>query len=357
MKTVIFTGGGSGGHVMPAITLIEELKKLEDYRVIYIGSSDNVESEIVPDKVDTYHPISTGKLRRYFSIQNFIDLFKISFGLLQSVFIMLKYSKKDTIVFGTGGFVSVAPIVAGWLTGKKCFIHEQTSRMGLANKICSKFSETVFVSFKQSLDYISPGKAKYSGYPIRPAFFSEPDVLCEALKENLDQLPILFVTGGGNGSALINKLIRDQIDSLTQSFFIVHQVGKQFIDEYQPLKGPNYHPMAFIGHEIIDLFKRADIVLSRSGAGTVCELMAIKKRSIFIPLKIAQKNEQYHNAMEAHKLLGSLVVTEDELKNEDTSIVNILKSFQENSTAGTDPRAATILDGRVYLTDYIKQVF
>jgi UDP-N-acetylglucosamine--N-acetylmuramyl-(pentapeptide) pyrophosphoryl-undecaprenol N-acetylglucosamine transferase len=133
---------------------------------------------------------------------------------------------------------------------------------------------------------------------------------------NDSSLPLLFITGGGNGAQLLNKLVLRNIEVLALRYIVVHQVGKSFIDEYKKIQNKNYIPLAFIGSEMIDLFKLATVTVSRSGAGTVCELMAVGKKSIFIPLKIAQKNEQFYNALEAHKKLGSIIIEEDELTDE-----------------------------------------
>ncbi|WP_417336243.1 UDP-N-acetylglucosamine--N-acetylmuramyl-(pentapeptide) pyrophosphoryl-undecaprenol N-acetylglucosamine transferase [Halobacteriovorax marinus] len=327
MKNIVFTGGGSGGHVMPAITLIKELILREDYTIHYIGGRNSIEKNLVADYDVIYKPIFTGKLRRYFSIENFIDIFKIFLGMIQSFFILLKLPKK-TLVFSTGGFVSVPVVVAAKITGKKIYIHEQTSRVGLANKICSKFADKVFVSFEESLKFFPNHKTYFSGYPIRKECFDS-----ELHFENFKGMSLinstkelLFITGGGNGSLLLNNLIKDELDFLKSKYNIIHQVGKAFIDEYQQLSDESYIPVAFIGEEIVDIMKAASIVISRAGAGTVCELMALEKRSIFIPLKIAQKNEQYHNAMEANKYLGSLVLSEDELKN--LNVKTILETFE-----------------------------
>lgn len=317
MKNLIFTGGGSGGHVVPGLTIIKKINQHNEYNIHYVGGINSIERELVKDYKLTYHPIYTGKLRRYLSVENLKDIFKIFLGLIQSFFILLKFSKKNTLVFSTGGFVSVPVVVAAKVLGIKIYIHEQTSRVGLANKICSKLSNKVFISFEESFKFFDKSKTLFSGYPLREECFSDQigEVIINGVNVNKINRPILFVTGGGNGAKLINDLIKDNFESLTQKYFIIHQVGKAFIDEFTTLKNENYIPLAFVGKEMIDLFKLATVTVSRSGAGTVCELIAVGKKSIFIPLKIAQKNEQYHNAMEANRKLGSLVIEEKDLNN------------------------------------------
>ncbi|PIK14763.1 UDP-N-acetylglucosamine--N-acetylmuramyl-(pentapeptide) pyrophosphoryl-undecaprenol N-acetylglucosamine transferase [Halobacteriovorax sp. JY17] len=326
MKKIIFTGGGSGGHVMPAITLLKELINDENYSIYYIGGRNSIERNLISEFNIKYVPIFTGKLRRYLSLENFTDIFKIILGTIQSFFFLL-FKSRDTLIFSTGGFVSVPVVVAGKLTGKKIFIHEQTSRVGLANKICSIFANKVFVSFEESLKFFPKEKTILSGYPIRRECFDTSLNFSEFKGISLSQpdRPILFITGGGNGSLLLNDLIKEDIKYLEDHYITIHQVGKKFISEFEKLKTDSYIPVSFIGKEIIDIMKSSAIIISRAGAGTVCELMALQKRSIFVPLKIAQQNEQYHNAMEASRKLGSLVISEDELLN--LSIKTILSTF------------------------------
>lgn len=317
-KTLIFTGGGSGGHVMPALTIIKKINKNQEYDIHYIGGINNIERELVKDYRLTYHPINTGKLRRYVSIENIKDILKIFMGLVDAFKVLWKFNRKETLVFSTGGFVCVPVVLAAKLQGKKVYIHEQTSRVGLANKISSLFADKIFISFEDSFKYFNENKTFYSGYPLREECYNETieNITIEGINLNKIEKPILFITGGGNGSQLINKLIQRNLDVLLSRYFIVHQVGKAFIDEAKKLQKDGYLPVAFVGTEIIDLFKLATVTVSRSGAGTVCELIAVGKKSIYIPLKIAQKNEQFFNALEAHKKLGSIIIEEKELTDE-----------------------------------------
>jgi len=353
MKNIIFTGGGSGGHVVPALTLIDKLRrsgKIEQLNYFYIGGRNSIERNLVSEIFISYKPIFTGKLRRYFSVENFLDIFKIGLGLVQSFFYLLKFSNKNTLVFATGGFVSVPVVIAAWLTGKTIYIHEQTSRVGLANKICSKFSKKVFVSFEDSLKFFPKDKTELSGYPVRDEIFNDKinEILINKIHINKVQKPILFITGGGNGSVLLNDLIQVNLNELKKDYFIIHQVGKNFIENFGKLEDENYLPVAFIGKEMIDLLKISKVIISRAGAGTVSELMALNKRSIFIPLKIAQKNEQYHNAINARKQCNSIIIIEDEL--EQTDLPAAIRSVQEVLIS---PKK-TKFDGGQYLTKQVE---
>lgn len=318
-KTLIFTGGGSGGHVMPALTIIKKIDQDSKYDVHYVGGIASIERELVQDYKLTYHPIRTGKLRRYLSVENMKDIIRVFLGLVDSFKLLWKFDRKTTLVFSTGGFVSVPVVIAAKLQRKKAFIHEQTSRVGLANKICSLFADRVFISFEDSYKYFDENKTHYSGYPLREECYTDEikPVRINGRVLNEEKKPILFITGGGNGAQLINKLIEKNFQFLSEKYVIVHQTGKMFFNEFNDkLKHPDYLPMPFVGPEMIDLFKLATVTISRSGAGTVCELIAVGKKSIYIPLKIAQKNEQFFNALEAHKKLGSIIIEEKELSDQ-----------------------------------------
>lgn len=328
-KRLVFTGGGSGGHVMPALTIIKKINSNELYDVHYFGGIQSIERLLVKDYKLTYHPIHTGKLRRYISIENMKDIFKIVLGFFEALFILFRFTKKNTLVFSTGGFVSVPVVFAAKCLGIRVYIHEQTSRVGLANKLCSMVADKIFISFEDSKKFFPREKTYFSGYPLRDECYTKDvgAVVVNGVSLNNQSKPILFVTGGGNGSLLLNELIKNNFEELIAKYIIVHQVGSNFIDEYSKIKHRDYFPVAFVGKEMIDIFKLSACIVSRSGAGTVCELLALGKKSIYIPLKIAQKNEQYFNALEAKNNLGSIVITENELNKE-----IFLKAIQEIGT-------------------------
>lgn len=349
---VLFCGGGSGGHVIPAITLINELKLKENFpKIVYIGGRDGIERELISQLGVPYHAIFTGKLRRYFSWENFTDVFKLFFGFIQCIKIILSIKEKNLIIFSTGGYVSIPPVLAAKFLGKKIFIHEQTSCVGLANRIASKFANKIFISYKNSAKYFPKERTIYSGYPIRKEIYSEENhnFYLDEVHFNEIEKPILFITGGGNGSKLLNDKIKNELSVLEKDFFIIHQVGKIFENEYIKFKSPNYFPKAFFGDEIVDIFKKSEIVISRAGAGTVCELMALKKKTIFVPLKIAQKNEQEENAKEAKAVIDSWVILEDEFAA--ITISELLKKFQCEKSTQTE--AYEFKNGTSFLIDEI----
>lgn len=357
-KTVIFCGGGSGGHVLPALTLIHALRTTHpEIECQFIGSYQGIEKTLTASLDLPYKAISTGKLRRYFSWQNFTDLFRLAFGLVQAFLFLVKLrlDGQELIVFSTGGFVTVPVALAAKLSGVPFYLHEQTTRAGLANRLCAKFATKAFLSFEESRQFFPKDISLLAGYPLREECFTPAP---ESLSLNGEQIypsskPLLFITGGGNGSALINDLIEKNLSELLKSYKIVHQVGAQFLEKFSKLKTNDYHPFSFIGAEMLALMKLADIVISRAGAGTVAELLALQKRSYLIPLKIAQKNEQYHNAMVAVKELNSFLIEEDQLKEFD--LLKSLESFTESAPAlPTRVRRASATD---FLVGEIESAF
>ena len=321
---------------MAAISIIRKLNQISNIQVYYIGSYKGVEKQLISDLNIPYYSIQTGKLRRYLSAKNITDLFRVFAGLIQSLIFMLQFRKK-TLIFSTGGFVSVPVIFAAKITGKRVFIHEQTSKIGLANQMASKFADKIFVSFEKSLPFFSAHKTYFSGYPLREECYENQinPVEIEGHKLNGLTIPIIMVTGGGNGSKLINNFIKKNLFALKDKYLIVHQVGKIDIQEFRNFQDHNYLPIEFIHSEMIDLFKLAQVVISRAGAGTVSELIALRKKSILIPLKIAQRNEQFFNAKEAETKLRSIIIQEEALEGID--LVALLDGFQPNVSPPSVP--------------------
>ena len=315
-KNIIFTGGGSGGHVVPAITIIKELIKRGQINLLYIGGRNSVERELIKKINIPYKAIFTGKLRRYFSLENMLDFFKFQLGIFQAFFYLFKFKKQETIIFSTGGFVGLPAVIAGGFLGIPIIIHEQTSRVGLANKIASNFAKKICVSFEDSQKFFPKEKTVLTGYPLNQNCYQEKNNHYKFNGFILNEIdrPIILITGGGNGSKLLNDFVLSQLEEIKDKFFIIHQVGKNYIDDFKKIETKNYLPVDFVS-DLVELMKHASLVVSRAGAGTVMELMALQKPSVFVPLKIAQKNEQFFNAKEAQKILNSLIINEEDLNN------------------------------------------
>lgn len=321
---VVFTGGGSGGHTIPASVLIRRLRSNNSANskhillpdLYCIGSIEGIERRTLSDLVLRYFPIRTGKIRRYISLRNISDMAGVLLGLVQSFFFLLRLKNeyKKILVFSTGGFVAVPSVIAARLLNIHVFIHEQTSRAGLANKISSFCASKIFISFNASAKSFPHKKTIFSGYPLREECYDpERKPLFINGKVIETRRPILLITGGGNGSQLINQIVRENLALFRKHFLVIHLTGKAFIKDFEKYADDGYHPAAGLGDEMINAIKHADLLITRAGAGIVSEIITLKKKAVFIPLKIAQKNEQYYNAKEAVNSVGGLIFPEEEL--------------------------------------------
>jgi UDP-N-acetylglucosamine--N-acetylmuramyl-(pentapeptide) pyrophosphoryl-undecaprenol N-acetylglucosamine transferase len=337
-SNIIFCGGGSGGHVLPALTLIKELQnKYPECQISCIGGYSGVEAQLLGEY--NYRGISTGKLRRYLSVQNAIDIFKVALGIFQAYRILFSFDKSKTLIVSTGGFVTVPVVFAAWLQGKPVVLHEQTTRAGLANRVSSIFARKCFLTFEESLNFFPIEKSLWTGYPLRREIFEKfNNSQIKILSKNTKDLPVLFLTGGGNGSKLLNEALSEILPLLKESYFIIHQCGEKFLDEYKAKETDFYKVYDFINSEMITLLKESEVVISRAGAGTVCELIALGKPSILVPLRIAQKNEQFHNAVVAKKRLGSILLEETNLNGESLlGAINSIRKVKSSPIATQNP--------------------
>lgn len=301
MKTIIVTGGGSGGHIAPIRAIAPELKKQK--KIYWIGSS-HFESNAARDLGIKFKLIKSGKIRRSLLFKNIFlnifDLIKVKIGFLQSFFFMIK--NRPEKVFSTGGFVSVPVVIAARILRIPVIIHEQTIGFGLANKIGALCSHKILLAFPESQSHINKSnhhKIEVVGNPIRA------NLLCgnmKSLQEHFnnnfsEKKPILYITGGGQGSVLINDAIFESIEILISKFYVIHQTGKRDIHRAQEIKVKDYFPFDFAsGDELADIYACADIVLSRAGAGTVNELDHFGIYGVFVPLRPTQNDEQMKNA-------------------------------------------------------------
>ena len=310
MKKIVLTGGGTAGHVTPNIALLPSLKEAS-YEVYYIGSYNGIEKKLIEDIGIPYYGISSGKLRRYFDIKNFSDPFRVIKGFGEANSLMK--SIKPDVVFSKGGFVAVPVVLAAKKNKIPAIIHESDMTPGLANRICIPSATKVCCNFKETLELLPEGKAVLTGTPIRKELF-EGDRKRAASFCNLDaNKPSILVIGGSSGSVVINNVIRESLDDITDNFQVIHLCGKGNLDE--SLEGrPGYVQFEYISKELRDLFALCDLVISRAGANAICELLALKKPNILIPLsKAASRGDQILNAKSFKKSGFSYVLEEEEL--------------------------------------------
>ena len=310
MKRIVFTGGGTAGHVTPNIALFPKLKNM-GYDIHYIGSYEGIEKRLIEDYRIPYYGIATGKFRRYFDLKNFSDPFRVIKGYLEAKKI-LKTLKPD-VLLSKGGFVSVPVVRAAAALKIPCIIHESDMTPGLANSLCIPIAKKVCCNFPETIQSLPAEKAVLTGSPIRAE-------LGKGSKERGLELcgfhaskPVIMVIGGSLGAAGINKLIREALPKLLEDFQIVHVCGKEKIDNLL-LNTKGYKQFEYVKEDLKDLFAMADIVVSRAGANAICELLALKKPSLLIPLPAnASRGDQILNAKSFESQGFSMVADEDYL--------------------------------------------
>ncbi len=325
MKRIILTGGGTAGHVTPNIALLPRLKELQ-YDIHYIGSYNGIEKELIEQFGIPYHGISTGKLRRYFSMRNFTDPFRVLKGMDEAKK-LVKLLKPD-VVFSKGGFVSVPVVLAAKRRHVPTIIHESDMTPGLANKLSVSSATKVCCNFPETLAHLPEGKAVLTGSPIRQELLSGDKYKAREFLHFSSDKPVIMVVGGSLGAVTVNEAVRRILPELLKSYQVIHLCGKGKVDEsLKNLDG--YAQFEYIKEELRHLFALTDIVISRAGANAICELVALHKPNILIPLPAgASRGDQLLNARSFEHQGFSVVLEEEELNNE--VLLNAIHSLYKN---------------------------
>lgn len=313
MKKIVLTGGGTAGHVTPNIALLPSLRQA-GYEIAYMGSYDGIEKKLISDFDIPYTGISTGKLRRYLDIRNFTDPFRVIKGFSEAKKYLKEY--RPDVVFSKGGFVSVPVVRAAAALDIPCIIHESDMTPGLANKLCFPVAEKICCNFPETLRMLPEEKAVLTGSPIRAELAQGNKIAGLDLCGFTANKPVILVIGGSLGAANVNKAVRDALPQLLEDFQVVHLCGKDKIDNLL-LATPGYRQFEYVKAELKDLFAMADIVISRAGANSICELLALKKPNILIPLpSTSSRGDQLLNAASFEAQGFSIVINEDDLTTE-----------------------------------------
>lgn len=310
---IIMTGGGTAGHVTPNLALVPSLEE-SGFEVKYIGSKDGIEKEIIESKGIPYYGISSGKLRRYFDIKNFTDPFKVFKGVIEAKKILTK--EKPNIVFSKGGFVAVPVVIAASIKKIPVVAHESDITPGLANKLSAPFCDKLCVTFRESLSFVKDNKGVLTGSPIRSEILNGSKLQGKQICGFKDEKEILFIMGGSLGSKVINDVIRENLDEILTNFNVIHICGKGNLDsKLQNYTG--YKQFEFVSEELPHLMKAADYIVSRAGANSIFEFLALKKPTLLIPLsRKASRGDQILNANSFKKEGYSLVLEEEEITKE-----------------------------------------
>jgi len=338
MRTIhiLITGGGSSGHISPALAIIDTIGTLAagaDWqpRFRYIGGKRGIEQRIVTSAGLDFVGIETGKLRRYFSLENLTDMLRIPIGVGQALAEVRRFN--PDIVLSTGGYVGVPPALAAWLLHKPILTHEQTVQIGLANRISARFATQIALSFASAANELPPRlrrKTIVTGNPVRALIFGgdrAEGARLAGFAAADDQLPTLYVTGGSQGARIINRAVEAALPELLVSCRVIHQCGEQPTGEEQdydrlaraaaqlpPELRRRYFVTRFVGDEIKHIFALADLVVGRAGAGTIAEICVLGKPSLYIPLVPTGGDEQTRNARACVQAGAAAIIPQAELR-------------------------------------------
>ncbi|MGC8981547.1 MAG: UDP-N-acetylglucosamine--N-acetylmuramyl-(pentapeptide) pyrophosphoryl-undecaprenol N-acetylglucosamine transferase [Minisyncoccia bacterium] len=352
---ICLTGGATGGHFFPLLSvaklLKEECKRRNlNLRLIYIGAKPFKKELLEKEGVEVYE-IPAGKVRRYFDIKNFLDFLKFPLGLLKAFWLVYKFM--PNVVFSKGGYGSLEVVLSAWFFRIPILIHESDSIPGRSNIIAGKFATRIAVSFTKSKKYFDPKKTALVGQPIDPDFdkIIPEDFDYRRFGLEKDKKTILVI-GGSQGSMKINEVVIESLDELLHIGQVVHQLGERLYKEFKdiaygfilenvPARKKDYHPIGFIEHnDLIKLMKISDLIISRAGAGAIFEISACGKPSILIPIReeVSGKH-QIENAYEYADIGAAIVIEEPNLsKGILTSIIKRL--FNEPETLETMKKSA-----------------
>ena len=325
MKSIILTGGGTAGHVTPNLALIPYLKK-EGWDIKYIGSKNGIERELIEKEGIPYFAISTGKLRRYASMENVKDIFRVVEGIHKAKQLIKKL--KPDVVFSKGGFVAVPVVLAAKAYKVPVICHESDITPGLANKIAMPFAKKVCTTFPETVKYIKKDKGINTGTPIRDILFSGNKAEGLDICGFTDEKAVVMMMGGSLGSVKINNVLRKDLDSLLEKYQIVHICGKGNF-ELSLMGKKGYTQFEYVSEELPHIFAAADIIISRAGSNSISEFLALKKPSLLIPLSAkASRGDQILNAKSFEKQGFSMVLQEEDM-NEKSLLDAVNKLYGE----------------------------
>lgn len=361
---VVFAGGGTGGHIYPGLAVADSLRALcrkngRNVRIYWIGNSSGMDRTVVEKSIgsdgqksaDVFYGIPSGKLRRYFSVRNFFDIFKIFAGFVSSFFILLKI--RPDVLFSKGGFVSVPPCLSARILRIPVYTHECDFTLGLATRINAKSAKKILVSYKETADFFAASSAKkiaVTGNPVRPAFYTASAQRGRVFLgiEQSDK-PVLLVLGGSLGARQINALVAENIGWLCERFIVVHQTGEKNADDTAVENVPeavrkNYKPYPFIYSEMPDVIACADAVLSRAGANSIWECAVSAKPLLLIPLcGSGTRGDQEDNASYFEKAGAAFVLAGENAVSE--NLRACLEQFLDSEVRRTFGEKARALAG------------
>ena len=351
-KRIVLTGGGTAGHVTPHLSLIPKLQA-KGYEIHYIGTRNGIEHAMIAKIPEImYYEVSSGKLRRYFSLKNFSDPFRVLWGAVQSVRLMSRI--KPDVCFSKGGFVSVPVVFGAWLNRVPTVCHESDLTPGLANRICARFASRVATTFEECAKAIG-AKGVVTGTPMRPALFCGSREAGLSLAKFNGQKPVLLMTGGSLGAQSVNQCLRQALDGILPYMDVLHLCGKGNLDPCLEGKA-GYCQKEFLDEDLPDALAVADIVLSRAGSNTLSELLALHKPMLLVPYPLgASRGDQIENA-ESYRRRGLAHVLSQESMEVETLTRELLALLQNREKLAHALESYPIKDGTEAVLQLIEEI-
>ena len=351
MKRIVLTGGGTAGHVTPNLALIPVLRN-EGWEIHYIGSETGTEKTLLEGVEGVaYHAVKTGKLRRYLDLKNLTDPFRVIHGCFQAASLMGRL--KPDIVFAKGGFVSVPVVYGAAVRGVPVLLHESDMTPGLANRLCKPFAKKLLCTFPEAAE--SAGKKGVCvGTPMRPELFSGSRQSGRERFGLTANLPVLMVVGGSSGAQAINRAVRDALPRLLESFQVLHLCGKGNLDS--ALEGTeNYCQLEYLNEEMPDAYATADVLISRAGSNTLCEILALNKPALLIPYpKGASRGDQILNAQSAERRMLCRVLMQEDMT-ADTLVKRVEEVYHDRGELIDAMEKQPSADGVKGVMEYIRK--
>jgi len=369
---ILFTGGGTAGHIFPIVAVIREMKKNYPhggFEFFYLGPKDKFSKELLLKEGIEVKTILAGKIRRYFSLKNVIDIFKLPIGILQAFYHIFIIS--PDVIFSKGGYGSIATSISGWILMVPIFLHESDISPGLANRITGRFALEIFISFSiKKTEYFPAKKMLSVGNPVRNEILNGSKEGAKKLFKLTGEKPVILILGGSQGAQRINDKILSILPNILKDYEIIHQTGKRNFEQTRKEAEVvitedfkrYYHPFPFLNEiEIANAYSAADLIISRAGAGTIFEIAFIGKPSILVPLPESAQDHQVKNAYAYAENGASLVIEEanfrphfvlERIKNL-FSQPERLKQIAERAKEFSRPNAARII--AEYIVTYLSQ--
>jgi UDP-N-acetylglucosamine--N-acetylmuramyl-(pentapeptide) pyrophosphoryl-undecaprenol N-acetylglucosamine transferase len=338
---VCYTGGGTLGHVFPALAVHQVLKLEKGYGCLWIGRENKEERAAVENEGIPFYAIQSGKLRRYFSFRNLLDFFRLFAAFFQALAILGK--TRPDILFSKGGFVSVPPVYAARILGIPVVTHESDATCGLATRLIAPFASSVCLGYESAGRNLPKDKLVYTGNPIRSSLMEKPN---QSIRERLGiekDFPLVFVMGGSQGAMQINNLVRENLEVLCEKAFVYHQCGKR---DYRQIAHANYHATDLVGADLASLYLESTLVVSRAGAGSLGELAYFGCPSLLIPLSLgSSRGDQIANAEQLGSNSGAVVLTGDvSAKIFLEAVLDLLENREKRGILSWNIRKMTIAD-------------